>query len=270
MRSPYLKMLIFSLCFIVLTGLACFTPGQPDPTATLPPTNTSIPEPTLTPNPTPTNTTPPLPTNTPTTEVQAPAEETEAVDDTPPAYFTEEFEGDLGSWSYFLMNGNETNMDLYSDNGRLVFDLQGTYQWVYVLYDEYTYESVRIDVLAENRGKNTNNVSLICNYTDALGWYEFNISNGGLYDVLIFSEVDGDYFILDSGGSTAINMGRAENVYTAICEGNHLWLYINGVLEKEVIDNTYNLREGQVGVSVSSFDVTPILVEIDYFSISAP
>jgi hypothetical protein len=65
-------------------------------------------------------------------------------------------------------------------------------------------------------------------------------------------------------------MGRAVNQYTAICEGNRLALYINGVLEKEVVDNKYNLKEGQVGVSVSSFDVIPILVEVDSFSISLP
>jgi hypothetical protein len=50
------------------------------------------------------------------------------------------------------MSGNESEMDLYTEDGYLVFDLQGEDQWVYVLYDEYYYPEVRIDVLAENRG----------------------------------------------------------------------------------------------------------------------
>jgi hypothetical protein len=64
-----------------------------------------------------------------------------------------------------------------------------------------------------------------------------------------------------------VKTGRDSNVYTAVCRGNQLALYINGYLEKEHVDTIYNLKEGQVGVSVSSFDVLPILVEIEYFDI---
>jgi hypothetical protein len=141
---------------------------------------------------------------------------------------------------------------------------------VYVLYDEYYYSDVRIDVQAENLGKNTNNVSLICNYSDRFGWYEFNITNGGMYSILVYSEIDGDYFTLASGGSTNVRMGRDVNTYTAICQGNQLSLYVNGVFEREHVDTKYNLREGLVGVSVASFEVLPILVELEYFSISVP
>lgn len=278
MPSTPIKNLALCICCFVLISLSCITSTpKPDPTATLPPPTIEPPAPT----PTFTHEVVIPPTATPTTEVVLPTEEpvepeevveTEevVVDTGPEAYFIEEFEGSLDNWSYFLMNGDESKMDLYTDNGRLIFDLRGTYQYVYVLYDAYTYQDVRIDVFAENRGKNTNNVSLVCNYTDREGWYEFNISNGGLYDILIYDEVSDAYQILESGGSTHVNMGRAENIYTAICQGNRLALYINGVLEKELVDNKYNLREGQVGFSVSSFDVTGILVEIDYFAISVP
>jgi len=205
-----------------------------------------------------------------TQSVSEVVEEPEPPEDEPQAYFIEEFDDDLSSWSYFLMNGDENKMDLYTDYGRLVFDLQGSNQWVYVLYDEYYYSDVRIDVQAENLGKNTNNVSLICNYSDRFGWYEFNITNGGMYSILVYSEIDGDYFTLASGGSTNVRMGRDVNTYTAICQGNQLSLYVNGVFEREHVDTKYNLREGLVGVSVASFEVLPILVELEYFSISVP
>jgi hypothetical protein len=267
--KAFYRMMIFMIAILALTALACSLTGTADPTATpVPPTPTDAPTaaPTFTEMPTPTNTVPPLPTATATTEVQ---EETEEPVQESPAFFTEEFD-DLFGWDYFLVRGDEDDMDLYVDNSRLVFDLQGEDQWVYVIYEEQTYEEVYIEAFAENRGKNSNNVSLICHFSAQDGWYEFNITNGGMYNIFVFSMQDMEYFLLDSGGSTNINIGRDVNVYAAECDGNKLTLYINGVEEKEVVDQKYNLRGGNVGISVSSFDVLPILVEIDYFSISQP
>lgn len=280
--KTYKPFLLF-LSFFVIVGLGCFITGSPDPTATpvpaVPLEETPIQEQLVVeesiaeePTPTHTSTATLMPSNTPTTKPTATEQPTATQEpiDEPLAYFVEEFESDIDSWSFFLMSGDESEMDLYTENGYLVFDLQGENQWVYVLYDEYYYPEVRLDVLAENRGKNTNSVSLICHYSDRDGWYEFNVSNGGLYYILVYSELYGDYFTLASGGSTNVNMGRDTNIYSAVCDGNELSLYINGVLEREYVDRKYNLREGKVGVSVSSFDVLPILVELDYFSISLP
>ena len=271
--------IFYMIGFVLLVGLACGTSTPADPTATpFPEPQVEVPA-----QPTveevvveevmiPTATDQPV-RQLPPTESAPVVEEPEVEEplvDEPQAYFIEEFDGDLSSWSYFLMSGDESKMDLYADYGRLIFDLQGRNQWVYFMYDEFTYSNVRIDVYAENLGKNTNNVSLICNYSDRFGWYEFNISNGGLYNLYIYSELDGGYYSLASGGSKNVRIGRDVNIYTAICTGNRLSLYINGFLEKEFVDTKYNLREGQVGLSVSSFDVLPILVEIDYIAISQP
>jgi hypothetical protein len=288
MTKPTLKIFFLFISFFIAVSLACGPIGKQDPTATAPPP-IQVEEPVQVESP-PVVDEPeevvvieePTPTDPPTRQVQptptdtvAPVEEdTEeppsVFDEEPLAFFVEEFEGDLSSWSYFLMSGDESKMDLYTDNGRLIFDLQGENQYVYLLYDEYTYSDVRLDVQAENLGKNSNNVSLICNYSDRLGWYEFNISNGGEYWILVYSELDGDWFQLANGGSVNVRTGRDTNIYTAICQGNQLALYVNGILEREHTDTRYNLKEGQVGVSVSSFSVLPILVEVDYFSISVP
>jgi len=282
MKNRSLEIVFLFISLFVLVSLACGMLSRVDPTATIQPQEQIedsvevIQEPAVVEVETETPTSTELPTREiPPTETAAPAEEIteepfEDAFEEPPVYFTEEFDGDISSWSYFLMSGDENKMDLYTDNSRLVFDLQDQYQWVYVTYDEYIYSDVRIDVKAENLARNTNNVSLICNYSDRYGWYEFNISNGGLYWLYVYSEIDGDYFTLASGGSKNVRMGRDVNTYTALCQGNRLALYINGVLEREHVDTKYNLREGLVGFSVSSFDVLPILVEIDYFSISMP
>lgn len=220
----------------------------------------------------PTIAAPALPTAAPReipTQPPVPTESEVVVYDEPLPYFTEEFDGDIDSWSYFLNNGREENMDLYTEDGYLVFDLQGNDQWVYLTYDEYTYSDVLLEVLADNRGMNNNNVSLFCRYSDE-GWYEFNISNNGLYWIYAYSELMGDYITLYNGGSTHIKMGKDINQYTAVCEGQTLKLYINGFFEKEIVDKKHNFREGLVGVSVSSFETLPILVKIDYMTIDQP
>lgn len=279
MRSRRNVLLLISIS--VLVGLSCIVTdmlsGAPDPTATPiaqvprevePVEEVEVQAPTPTQTEIPTQTPSKTPTEIIVEEPEEPDED-EVVDE-PLAYYTEEFEGDLSSWSYFLMSGDEDDMDLYTEDGYLIFDLQGEDQWVYVLYDEYTYPEVGIELLAQNRGKNTNNVSLICNYSDREGWYEFNITNGGEYFILVYSELDDSYYTLANGGSKNVVTGRADNIYSASCDGNKLALYINGVLEREYTDNKYNLQEGQVGFSVSSFDVLPILVKVDYFWIGLP
>lgn len=205
----------------------------------------------------------------PTEAVVVPTEEYVAPENEPQAYFTEQFDGDLSNWTWFMMSGDENKMDLYTEDGYLVFDLEGEEQYVYVMYDPYTYTDVKLEVSAENRGKNTNNVSLICNYSEKYGWYEFSITNGGMFYIYVYSELDGGYDLLASGGSQNVVTGRHENTYTATCEGNQLALYVNGHLEYEMKDNRYNLTEGQVGFGVSSFSVLPIIVYVNYVDISA-
>lgn len=187
-----------------------------------------------------------------------------------PAYFTEEFDGLIPDWTYFLMSGNENKMTLESGNGILLFDLKGEDLWVYLLYDPYTYTDVRIDARVENRGFNNNNVSLICRYDEKYGWYEFNIANNGLYWIYAYDETVKGYTELYSGGSTAIRSGKDVNEYTAICKGNTLALYINGVEARTITEKRFAFRDGQVGISTSSFDVLPIIVEWDWVTISEP
>jgi hypothetical protein len=266
MRSPAVKTIFVVMSFVILVGLACGSSGGGDPTATSEwmdepeePATEEISEPVVIPSPTegilPTNTSP------------APTEE---IYEEPPAFFTEEFDGDLSSWSYFLVSGDENEMNFYQEDDYLWFDLFGEYIMVYLLYDEYTYETAKIEMLIENKGKNNNLVSLVCNYTDKFGWYEFNISSSGIYNIFVYSEIDGGFIELATGGSTHINLGRDTNVYTAVCDGNQLALYINGYLEREITDHKYNLTEGQVGFSMTSVDVLPIMVAVDYFSIDLP
>lgn len=186
------------------------------------------------------------------------------------AFFTDEFENGLSNYSYFTMGrGGEDGMDIYTEDGKLVFDLNGEYLWPYLIYDPFTYTDVALQFEAENLGNNNNNVSFVCRYDPDRGWYEFNVANNGLYWILYYDAVGTkDYKTLFDGGSQSINMGRATNTYGVVCQGNTLSLYINGHLERTVKDT--NLKEGQVGISVSSFDSYPVRVDIDWLQISEP
>jgi hypothetical protein len=184
-------------------------------------------------------------------------------------YFYTEFDGGLDSWSYFEWHGKEDGFSGETASNRLRFEIDGRDIWLYFLYNDYSFTNVRVDTKAENLGRNNNNVSLICRYSDDKGWYEFNIANNGTYTILWYDNVSlQDYKLLYSGGSNLIRMGKDVNEYTAICNNDKLTLGINGVEVRTVTDK--NLKEGLTGLSVSSFDVTPIIVEFDYFSVSVP
>ena len=228
----------------------------------------------------------PLPTAVPATEVVEPTavvEEPTVEVTEPPVqeaeqYFTEEFDEPLSNdWSILTVTGSDSadadKVTVEAQDGSLVWDFDSEYLYYYLFYDAFTYDDVRVDVTADNRGRNNNNISLICRYDPDVGWYEFNIANNGLYDIY-YAEVKSNgnigYSRITNGGSNAIKQGKETNEYGIICKGNQLTLIINGDEVKTVTEKTYALREGEVGVSVSSFNVLPILIEMDWFKISEP
>lgn len=195
-------------------------------------------------------------------------------------FFTEEFDGNADNWKYTVVNGAKSQvidgivglMSVRPIGGLLVFDLQGQGAWVYATYESFNYSDVRLDVKVNNRGTNNNNVSLICRKSDA-GWYEFNIANNGLYQI-VYGQIQPDnkvaYTPIADGGSTKIKSGLAENEYGIVCQGSTLILYINGEEARRLEDKKYLLPEGKVGVSVSSFKDVPVIVDFYWAKISQP
>ena len=82
--------------------------------------------------------------------------------------------------------------------------------------------------------------------------------------------MDMGYIRLYNGGSRNINMGMKSNTFAMSCEGKEIKLWVNGVLERTVEDNNYNLPEGLIGVGVSSFDALPVIIDFDYVYIDVP
>jgi hypothetical protein len=257
-----LQPLFFLAGLLLIVGLACGALGgdssPPQPTQPVQQEPTSATEPVSVP-------TDPPPTEIPPTEIpptKAPPTPTEL-----PAFFTEEFDGDLSNWTYFVNYGQESGVALTAENARLNISITDKQTSVYMFYTPYLYTDVIIEAEAHNIGKNNNNVSLVCRYDESdLTWYEFNIANNGLYWILAF--VDNVYKEIYSGGSNLIKQGADTNIYKASCIGSRLTLSINGEEVRAVDDSTYGLREGQVGLSVTSFDVLPIEIDFEYFTIA--
>lgn len=201
----------------------------------------------------------------PTAEPQ-PTEEPVVVSEDEP-FYTEEFDTAPQNWTYFLYRGEEADFDLYTQRGRLVFDIPGQNVWSYYRYDSYTYTDVRLDGRAENLGNNNNNVSMFCRANDR-GWYEFNVANNGLYWIYRYDVSTDTFNELYSGGVANLREGKDTNDFTIICAGDRLTLGVNGEEIRTVEDSAYD--EGYAGIGVSSFSGVPVLVEFEYVTISTP
>src|SRR5687768_5903151 len=243
-----LRPLLFIVSLISIVGLACGGSTTP-PTVTAFPTQEVLPT-----NP------PPQPTEAPPTE-EAP---TEVVTEEPVSqaqqFFTEEFDTPLsGDWSIFtITDPNVSDLEkvtVEADSGSLVWDFDSEYVYYYLFYNAFEYEDVKVEARADNRGKNNNSVSLICRYDENIGWYEFNIANNGLYDILYAEVLDNGkirWNRVANGGSNAINQGKEVNEYSITCQGEDLTLNINGDKVISIKEKKYGLRSGLAGISVSS------------------
>ncbi len=263
-----LRPIFMVVSLMLVIGLACTIGGNgtkeaPLPTAEQQPTKEQVAPPTEVP---PTDE--PAPTEVPATEAP-PA---------PPAqeeFFTEEFDQDPGSsWSFIVLGPNakeSADKATYSfDSSLMIFNIDAKELYAYYVYEDQTYDNVRVDMRFENRGVNSQNVSLLCRLSDE-GWYEFSVANSGLWYLYAHTPKDG-YVTLKNGGSKAVNQGKAVNEYGMTCDGEKIGLFINGqeVRDSPFAERKYAFRRGGVGFNVSSLNVIPVKAEVDWFKISQP
>jgi hypothetical protein len=261
-HHPARTLIAFTVLLVVSLGCSFLSGPQPTPAPqqppTLPPQQQQVSEPT------------PLPQEQP-----SPIPPTEAPPPTAVSqqFFTKEFDNGSSNWSPFVTNGKLHQLDLSAKDGRLVFAINERQVWSYAVYTPQTYQDVKMEVQAENFGNNENNVTMICRYSER-GWYEVTISNNGLYKIY-FGKWDDNgttasYAKIADGGSTNILAGRAVNTYAFSCKGTMLTLTINGKEIKRVEEKQRGLREGQIGIGVSSFRYVPVEVQFDWVKITQP
>ncbi len=212
---------------------------------------------------------------------QAPvAEEAAQVESDAPLFFHDDLDGDeiSGDWYteyyYYVDEDVEEDDEEYNPvyeltqrRGALRFEIESPYLYLYQIYEPHLYDDVRIDIEVENKGVNTNNISLICRYTD-YGWYEFIATSGGYYSIMRYYE-DGDKE-LAKGGIRSIRFGKEKkNVFSAICNGRTLTFIVNDVEIAKIKDEEIP-DPGLVGYNISSEAYTPVQVEVNWVEISSP
>lgn len=211
----------------------------------------------------------------PTAEPQLP-QPTSAPIDIPQDFFKEEFNANSNLkdyWSYFTTgpgSKDSSNLSVLAKDDGLLFDVGTLNLYVYYLYEaQLAYKDTTVTMVAENRGSNSNNVSLVCrlNY-DKSNWYEYSFESGGVW--YLYAVQGGAYKSIDNGGSNDLHQGFAVNEYSMTCKGNVITMYINGKKLKSYTDNKIGFSDGQVGFNISSLSVPGVVVNVKSFEVTEP
>lgn len=257
------RQIFFFTSLLLVVGLACsLTGGGSTPTQ---------PEQPQEPVQQPTNPPAPVVTEAPPTEAPVVAPPTEAP--VVSKFFTEEFDQDPGSdWAIDILGpGADAHKDTvkvdFSD-GTMRVELPEKDLYYYYTYSGFSYDNVRIDLRADNRGVNSNNISLTCRVSDE-GWYEWSVGSDGLWYLYAVTDKYND---IASGGTTFLKLGKEVNEFTMICNDKKISMFVNGqeIKQSPVTDNKFVLREGSVGFNISSINKVPVIVEVQWFKISEP
>jgi hypothetical protein len=186
-----------------------------------------------------------------------------------PDFFTDEFDQSLDRWETL---GDTSQVEQQAENGNLYFHLapkDGQVSSVYFLDNTSMYNNVQVEVVTTNNGNNSNGVDLVCQANDT-GWYEFEVSNSGEYNIFAWDEINRSYTTLLSGSSATVKTGLSQNTYTAVCKGNELTLIINGTPVETITEPDFNFMEGRVGFGVSSRQGYPVDLFGESVTVSEP
>jgi len=243
---------------LLLTS-ACLSPSDGQ-TAAQTPTPSFFPTSTLPPSPIPAT---PIPESTSTPAPSA----------TPfPRFFTNDFDSSLTGWA-MLQAGNDAVPNIQNKDGSLVLQMDSPFTWLYALYGAQDYSDVRIDAQYVNRALTPSTAGLICRYSEEDGWFEYNLSADGTYNVLHgrwLSVGVVDYVPITEGASKEILPSGSIQKFGLACSETTLFLYINDDLFRRVDIARYNLQEGKVGLAVSSYENSPVIIGFDSITVSAP
>ncbi|MFZ5880531.1 MAG: hypothetical protein ACOY0R_14280 [Chloroflexota bacterium] len=215
---------------------------------------------------------PVLPTRTPTEAATATLTPSPAPSLTPtpsPRYFTDEFELVPPAWAILQSSGAEAPV-VDNPNGILTLFLTEPYSWVYVMYGAHEYTNVYIEASAASSESEPVSLGLVCRYSEANGWYEFNVSEDGTYNVLFgqwLADGVAAYQPIAADVSEYIHTDGGQNQVGLDCQENTLWLYLNGKLFRKLDVSRFGLAEGKVGLAAASFENTPAAAGFDWVKV---
>jgi hypothetical protein len=224
----------------------------------------------------------PAPESTPTTAPQTPtmtATVTSTFTSTPspsptpiPLFFTEDFDFDLGAWISFQTSGDLTPPATLQ-NGLLVISFASPHTWYYAIHNAHDYFKIHIDTKFDSTDAGTASMGLVCMYSEAKGWYEYNISSDGTYNILLGQWVAqgiAQYRPIVHNNSEYLTPGRTAYEIGLTCEKDFLWLYINGKLFRKLDVSRFGLEGGKVGIAAAVFENVPVTAYFESFEVSEP
>ena len=240
------------LALLLLT--ACQTAPAVAPRLTAAPTRAA-------PTPLPASSTPspvPPPTLTPTP---------------PPRYFTEEFETLPAYWSTLYASGGSGDAQVLDHDGQLRFELYAPNTWAYTVFGAYSYEAVHLETRVESLASAVHYAGLLCNYDENAGWFEFNLSADGSYNLLFgqwLAEGIARYTpILDDSSPYILTEGGVNEMGLDCYEGI-VQLYFNGKLFRKLDVSRFERTGGKIGLAAASFDDLPVIVAFDWLRVTEP
>ncbi|MEO7838158.1 MAG: hypothetical protein ABIU06_02300, partial [Anaerolineales bacterium] len=124
-----------------------------------------------------------------------------------------------------------------------------------------------------NQAGSPASMGLICRYSEENGWFEYNVSTDGTYNLLYGKWLTvgiADYLPITDGSSNSIQPSGAPQLIGLACSDTALALYINDTIIRNVDVTNYGLTEGKVGITAASFENTPVVVALERVIVSEP
>ena len=189
-----------------------------------------------------------------------------------PRFFTDEFDGSLGSW-VTLQAGSGAVPNIKTENSTLTLQMDAPFTWTYVVFGAQEYDNIRIDARFANQAGSPSSIGLVCRYSESQGWFEYNISTDGTYNVLYgrwLADGVANYLPILSAPSNAIQPSGTSQEIGLLCSDTILSLFIDQTLIRNVDVSRYELTSGKVGITASSFENTPVIAAFDWVKVSKP
>ena len=189
-----------------------------------------------------------------------------------PRFFTYEFDTAPADW-VVLQAGSAAAPAVRNENSQLLLQMDAPYTWVYSIYPAQDYDNVRVEARFTNQAGSPASIGLICRYSQTDGWLEYNVSTDGTYNVLYgqwLADGVADYLPVLSSPSNAIQPSGTSQEIGLLCAGTTLSLFIDQVLIRNVDVSRFELTQGKVGLTASSFENTPVIAAFDWVKVSQP
>lgn len=220
----------------------------------------------------PTAAIPPSPTPIPFTETPQPTSTAEPTSTPLPRLFTNEFDAALAGWT-ILQSGNDAAPVVKTENSSLILQIDSPFVWAYAVYDAQVYDNVRIDARFTNQAGSPASMGLVCRYSENDGWLEYNVSPDGTYSLLYgnwLSSGIANYLPVMDGSSNLLQPSGAAQEIGMVCSGTTVSLLVNQTIVRNVDVSRFELTNGKIGVTVSSFENVPVIASFDWLRVSEP